>query len=199
MPELTQEQIDALVATKIAEAKAGLFTEDELTRRVTAEVDRRVESGIQKGLETQKQKWERELTERATLSAEELARKDFEEKTKAVSARELEIKRKANQLDAKDLLSEAQIPKSHYDKFIGMLVSDDEEVTKTNVTNFINMFNSTKTEIETAVKTQYTKIPSPTSGNQSGEMTKEDFNKMGYADKVKFKATYPEVYKQFVK
>jgi len=114
--ELTQEQIDAMILEKVAEAKKGLFTEEDLQRKVTSEVDRRVESGIQKGLETQKEKWERELKEKAQMSAEELAKKEYEEKMQTVTAKEREVMRKANLLEAKSMLADADVPKSHYEK-----------------------------------------------------------------------------------
>jgi DNA primase catalytic subunit len=193
--EYTQEQIDQM----IAEATKGLFTQEELEKRVTSEVDRRVESGIKKGLETHKKKWEQEFSERAKLSAEELAKKDLEEKLKSFAEREREISRKANQLEAKSMLSEADIPKSHYENFIGILVTDDAEATKSNVQNFINMFNATKNDIETKVKSEYANVKKPKTGNGNGTITKEEFNKMGYADKIKFKQENPELYKDFIK
>lgn len=199
MAEMTQEQIDALVAERIAEAKKGLFTEDELTKRVTSEVDRRVESGIQKGLETQKQKWERELAEKAKLTAEELAKKEFEERTNELSSKEREIKRKANLIDAKDMLANAEIPKSQYEKVITMLVSDDDEATKTNVQNFINVFNETKNDIEAKVKAQFSTIPSPNQGDGTKVVTKKDFINMKYGEKMAFKETHPELYKEYIK
>ena len=84
--EYTQEELDKLVADKIAEATKGMYTEDDLQRKVTAEVDRRVESGIQKGLETQKKKWQEEFEKSATMTAEELAKKKLEEQEKARKA-----------------------------------------------------------------------------------------------------------------
>ena len=199
MAEYTQEQLDQILAEKLAEATKGLYTEDDLQRKVMSEVDRRVETGIQKGLETQKQKWERELSERAKLSAEELARKDFEEQLQAVTKKEREIQKKANMLDAKDMLADAQIPKAQYDKIIGMLVSDDSETTKANVQNFIDMFTNTKVEIETKVKSEFTKIPSPKTGTGNETVTKDDFIKMSYSEKLKLKTSNPELYKEFIK
>lgn len=193
--KLTQEQLDNM----IAEAKKGLFDETELTKRVTAEVDRRVETGIQKGLETQKSKWEKEFAEKATLSAEELAKKEFEEKVKGLSQKEKDIMKKSNELEAKSKLAEANIPKSHYEKFISVLVSDDETVTNANVDNFIAMFNETKLDIETKLKSEGTKIVPPTQGKGTGVVSKQDFDKMGYADKLKFKQTNPELYAKFIK
>lgn len=196
---LTQEQLDQLIAERVADAKKGLFTEEDLNKKVTSEVDRRVESGIQKGLETHKKKWEIELAERAKLTAEELAKRDFEDKLNQVSQKEREIQKRANLLDAKSMLSDASIPKSHYDKFIGLLVSDNEESTKANVQNFIDAFNQTKSEIENTVKSQFSHIPQPNQGKGGDVVTKQDFDKMTYMDKIKFKQTNPDLYKQFTK
>lgn len=197
--EITQEQLDQMVADRIADAKKGLFTEEDLHKKVTAEVDRRVDSGIQKGLETQRKKWETDFAERAKLSAEELAKKEFDEKFQGLAVKEKETLRKANQLTARELLTDAQIPKSYYDKFIGVLVSEDEVATQTNVQNFIDVFNLTKTDIETKIRSDMSKIPPPNTGNGDKVITKADFNKMGYADKIKFKQTNPEMYKEFIK
>lgn len=196
MSEIIDElnaKIDPIVETP------KLFTEDEFNKKLTQEVDRRVESGIQKGLETQKQKWERELQEKAKMTAEEIAKKEFEEKLNGLTQKEKEIQKKANKIDAMDMLSEAQIPKSHYDKFLNMLISDDSETTKANVQSFVEMFNSTKTEIETKVKSEFTNVPKPQVGMGDGVVTKSDFDKMSYADKLAFKQKNPEQFKEFMK
>lgn len=57
--------------------KERLILRGRSKQRVTSETDRRVESGIQKGLETSKLKWETEYSERAKLSADELAKKNM--------------------------------------------------------------------------------------------------------------------------
>lgn len=199
MAEFTQEQIDAIVAERIADVKKGLYTEEDLQKKVTSEVDRRVETGIQKGLETSKKKWEDEYKKTADMTAEELATEKLREQLSAVTTKEQEVKKKANRIEAKELLSEADIPKSHYEKFIGMLVSDDEELTKANVQNFIDMFTSTKTEIETKVKSEYSNIPKPGSAGNDVPLNKTEFDKMGYSEKLKLKQTNPELYKEFVK
>lgn len=198
--KFTQEQLDALINEKVSEKTKGLYTEDDFNRRLTSEVDRRVESGIQKGLETQKSKWQKELEERAKLSAEEIAQKQIEEKSNELSAKEREIAKKANMLEAKSLLTENQIPKSYYDKFISVLVNDDLDTTMENVTNFIEVYNSTKADIENKVKSEYSAVPKPKTPEQGGSVvSKEDFMKMGYGDKVKFKSEYPELYKKYIK
>lgn len=194
MAEYTQEQIDKM----IADSKKGLLTEEDVERKVTSEVDRRVQTGIQKGIETQREKWEREFSERAKLSAEELAKKDFESKLSELTAKEKEVIKKANKTDAKDFLTEAGIPKAHYDKFLDMLVTDDADTTKSNVDNFVSMFNTTKLDIETKLKSEMTKI-TPPSGGDNKTVSKTDFDKMTYSEKVAFKLAQPEMYKQFMK
>ena len=158
--EYTQEQIDKMLADAIAEAKKGLYDEKDLQR----EVDRRVESGIQKGLETNRKKWEEEFSKKAQLTAEELAKKELEEKMKEFSEREKEVKKKSNLINARELLSEAGVPKSKYEELLEVLVSEDEEITKANVERFANIYTSTKTELETEIKKQYINVPSPTVG-----------------------------------
>ena len=44
--KFTQEQLDALINEKVSEKTKGLYTEDDFNRKLTAEVDRRVETGI---------------------------------------------------------------------------------------------------------------------------------------------------------
>lgn len=196
--EFTAEQ-QAYIDNLIVEKTAGLFTEDELNRRVTSEVDRRVESGIQKGLETHKSKWEKEFQAKAQLTAEELAQQEFENKVGELNAREQELARRANTLNAKDLLSNAEIPKKHYDKFIDLLVSDDEDSTVSNVQNFIDTFNQTKTELESEIQKKYVNIPQPEMGEGESTLTKEEFNKLSYMEKIKVKETNPELYKNLMR
>jgi len=200
MAEFTQEQLDTLISEKVAEVRKGLYSEEDLQKKVTSEVDRRVETGIQKGLDTYKSKWEVEFQEKAKLSAEELAKKEIDEQLKIVSVKEAEINTRANKLEAKELLSEANIPKAHYEKFISMLVTSDSEQTKSNVSNFIEMFNSTRTEIETKVKSEFSVIPQPNgTPPKQGVVDKAKFDKMTYSERLKLKTEDPEKYKEFMK
>lgn len=192
--DYTQEQVDKM----LEDVRKGLFTAEELEKRVTSEVDRRIESGIQKGLETQKSKWEKEFSEKAKLSAEELAKKEIEAKMKELSAKEKEVLKKSNLLEAKDLLANASIPKNHYEKLIDDFVTDDPEVTKRRVENFINVFNDAKTEIETKIKSELINVSQPKTGSGDKPITKEDFISMGYAKKLELKKNNPELYKKFI-
>ena len=118
---------------------------------------------------------------------------------KEISTREGELALKANTLEAKSMLANAEIPKEHYEKFVGILVNGDEEQSKLNVENFINTFNETKAEMEKSIKEQYSKVPSP-KGNPSGVgiSGREEFNKLSFEEKMKVKEENPELFKKFI-
>lgn len=186
-----QEHIDKLIAEKTR----GLYTKDDLDRQVTAEVDRRVESGIQKGLETHKNKWKEEFQQNAELTAEELAQKKLDEKMEEISRKESEINKKTNVLNARDMLTQAEIPKKQYEKMLDILVTDDGETTTENVTNFIETFNETKTEIESVIKKEYSIVGKPSVGGTNNKgVSKEDFEGMTYLEKVELKRTNEDLY-----
>lgn len=197
--KMTQAELDALIAEKMSEARNGLYTEDDLKKKVTSEVDRRVESGIQKGLETYKSKWQKEFEEKANLTAEEIAQKEIATKMAEVQSREKEIQKRANQLEALSMFAEAGIQKKDYEKLLGVLINEDAESTKANVSNFIELFNSTKKEVETKVKSELGNVTPPKSGTSTtGVVTKEQFAKLSYGELVKFKEENPDLYKQFL-
>lgn len=196
--ELKMEENNIDVVIETSEPKKT-YTEDEVKKMLQAETDRRVEKGIQKGLETQKEKWKLELEERAKMSAEELAKKEYEDKLSELSAKEVAIRKKANEIEAKDMFVNAGVPKSHYEKFIKLLVTDDLDATIINVNNFISVFNETKNDIETTIKSKFTDVKKPETGKITGTVTKEDFKKMSYSEKIALKTSNPELYKELLK
>ena len=195
-----QEAIDLLVETAKAEAKVGLFTEEDLNKKVTAEVDRRVDTGIKKGIETQRSKWEQEYAAKANMTAEQRVQEEFDEKLKLIAEREANLAKQTNHLNAQNLFVEAGVQKDDYSKFIDILVSDNAELTTTNVTNFIETFKNTQTEIETRLKKQLSIVKEPDvnpDGNKS--ITKEIFDKMSTQEKVALKQKDPTLVQSFLK
>ena len=192
--EFTPEQ-QAEIDSLIAAAKVGLFTQSDLDKKVTAEVDRRVNTGIQKGIETEKSKWEREYAEKANLTAAELAQKDYDDKLKALSERESALSTQANKIEAQNLFVSAGIKQEEYSKFIDLLVSGDSESTTSNVTNFIESLKNTRSEIESQVKKEFS-IVTPPSTNPEGNkaLTKDTFAKMKYKERLDLKQTNKQLY-----
>lgn len=191
-----KEQVEAVVTPTPTEIT---YTQAQFESKLTSEVDRRVESGIQKGLQTQRDKWKEELQKEANLTAEERAKKEFDDKIAELQTKEIEVSRRANKLDAQDKLSEAGVPKSQRERVISMIVSEDKELTDEKVKAFIDIFNDTKNEVETQVRSTYSKVNPPSSGGSATPTNKEAFTKMTYSDKMQFKKEHPEEFKQFIK
>lgn len=194
--EYTQEQIDKMIADAKAEATKGLFTKEDLEKEVTREVDRRVETGIQKGIETAHSKWQEEADRKAKLTAEQLAEEKLQEQLGNITARETELNVRANKLDALSKLSTAGVPQSYYEKLLGNLINGDADVTSANVDNLIEVYTTTKTQIEADIKAKMANVAPPAGGGaHDGEMTKEKFSKLSYSDKLELKSSKPEVFK----
>jgi alanyl-tRNA synthetase len=185
------------------------YTDEQIKDMMQRESDRRVTEALQTqkakleaeklaAVEAEAERVRKETLEKATLSAEELAQKQLEEKMKEITGKEAAISKKANLLTAKELLTEAGIPKTKYEKMLEVMVSDNAEMTTNTVNQFISVYNETKTEIESALRTELSKVPPPASGGGGAEITKDDFAKMPYAQKLDLKTTNPELYKTFM-
>lgn len=186
------------------------YTREQVDLMLQQEGDRRVTTA----LKTAKESWEieqkrlldeqresitREMEERSKLTAEELAKKEFEDRTKALEERERGVDRKVNLLNAQTALIAAGIPKDRYESMLEMLVADDTKKTEENVKHFVDLYNSTKKEIESSVRSELAVVPKPETNPAAKSTTKEDFDKMTYAAKLQFKKDNPELYAKFMK
>ena len=197
--EYTQEQLDALISTETEKATKGLYNEDDLKLAVNKETDRRVESGITKGLETYKAKWQTELEAKAKLTSDELVKAEFTELQKTLDDKESALNLRSNLLEAKGKLSEAKIPETYYGKLIGNLVTSDVDNTISNIDNLISVYVETRKSIENEIKAGLTNIPNPKGDKGNGTVDKKSFNKMSYMEKLELKTSNPELYKSLMK
>lgn len=186
------------------------YTDEQIKDMLQREADRRVTEALQTqklkleaeketALQAERERVKKETLEQATLSAEELAKKQLEIKLQEVATKEAEIAKKQNLLLAKEKLTEAGVPKTGYENLLGIMVTDSEDATIGNVTQFINAFSTTKTELETSIRSELSKVPPPKSGAGGDEITKEKFNAMSYKDKMELKQTNPELFSTFIK
>ena len=194
--DYTQEQLDKMINDKVTEATKSLYTKDDLDKGISSEVDRRISTGIEKGISTERTKWEKDFSEKAKLSAEELAKKELAEQMSSLTDRESEVSKKANLLDAREKLTEAGVPKTHYDKFLGVMVTSDGDSTAKNINDFVEMYTTTKSELEASLKAEMSRVKPPKEGS-AGTKTKEEFTTMTYSQKVAFKESNPAEYKSF--
>jgi hypothetical protein len=112
--------------------------------------------------------------------------------------RERELARNSNKLTAKTEFTQASIPVDKYEKFLDKLVADDAEVTKSNVREFIDMFESTKLELETKIKSELANVKAPKQGEKD-VVTKERFATMSYGERLALKQNQPDLYNSFIK
>lgn len=186
------------------------YTEDQIRDMLQREADRRVTEALktakekfdaekEAALQAERERVKKETLEQATLSAEELAKKQLEEKIKEISSKEAEIAKKQNLLLAKEKLTEAGVPKTGYENLLGIMVTENEDATIGNVDQFIKVFTSTKTELETAIRSELSKVPPPSGGGSGADITKEKFATMSYKDKMELKQTNPELFSTFIK
>ena len=185
------------------------YTEEQLAELLQKEGDRRVtaalatnktklEQEFEEKLAAQKSQWEKDFTERAKLSAEELAQKEFEQKLAEIAEREKTLRKQSNDILAKQMFTEKGYTADQYEKMLGVLVADNEDATKANIESYMAVLEATRTATESKVRTELTKIPPPPTGDShGGTVSKQDFDKMSYTQKVEFKISNPEEYKTF--
>ena len=104
-----------------------------------------------------------------------------------------------SKLRAKEIFIAAGLVEKDYEGILDVVVSEDEEVTKTRATNMVELIKSQKKAAEDALRAELLK-KTPATGRKGSEgMTKEEFSKLGLIEKQKFAIEHPEKYKEFYK
>lgn len=135
------------------------------------------------------------LQESSMTDAEKLqAELDKAQEAQTTYAREL------SKLRAKEIFVEAGLTEKEYSSILDTVVSDDEEVTKTRAKTMIELIANQKKLAEEKLKKELLKdTPTPRDGDGSSTITKEDFKKMGWRERVELKQQNPELFKQLSK
>lgn len=171
------------------------YTEEELNAKLQAEADRRVT----KALQTAKEKWEQEQAvkieqekELAKLSEEEKAKKQLEMERQSLEKERLEFKKIKLELETTKILDERKLPT----KFAKYLIAEDNEKTLANINEFQESWQQAiQSEIESRLKG---KTPQKNGNTEVAGVTKEQFKKMGYTQRLELKNSNPELYNQLL-
>ena len=142
---------------------------------------------------------------KATAEAAEMKRALRERQTEAEKA---EAERKEKEKEKDELLKTLMREKTILDNKSQFLsVGYDAELAQKSAEamadgNMADIFSGFKTFMETRerqIKAELlSKTPAPVSGSTGGEtITKKEFDKMGYTERVKLYNEHPELYKQF--
>jgi len=183
------------VETPPDKTEVKTYTEDELKAQIQAETDRKVT----KALETAKAKWLEEeqakvkqAEELAKLSEKERAAKELEIQRNEFEAEKSKFQRERLTLQTeKDLINKNLPP-----EFAELLVSENAEKTLER----INMFEASwQAAIEKAVDDKVKgRTPAGNQQSTTGAVTKEQFNKMTYLERLELKQKNIKLYESLL-
>ncbi len=182
--DLTIEEINALLADK------NFVDPSTLPKSVEKSVFDKTAS------ELAKVKKELKALKEQTMSDEE----KIQEELKKAQEAQTTYARELSKLRAKEIFVEAGLTEKEYSSILDTVVSDDEEVTKTRARTMIELIANQKKLAEEKLKKELLKgTPSPRNGDGSSTISKEDFKKMGWRERVELKQQNPELFKQLSK
>lgn len=173
-------------------------TLDEILKDGTyqAEFDRRMQKGIETALEKQRSKYEALMDDKLS-EAEKLAKMTKEEKAeyqsrkreKELADREAAITRRELMAEVKNTLAEKKMPV----KLAELLVYTDADACKKSMEALEAAWQDA---VEAGVQEQLKGGTPMKKAPTTPAVTKEQFAKMGYAERLKLKTETPELYKQ---
>lgn len=173
-------------------------TLDDLLKDGTyqAEFDRRMQKGIETALEKQRSKYEALMNDKLS-EAEKLARMTKEEKAeyqsrkreKELVDREAAITRRELMAEAKNTLAEKKMPV----KLAELLVYTDADTCKKSMEALEAAWQEA---VEAGVQDRLKGGTPMTKAPTTPTVTKEQFAKMGYMERLELKTKSPELYKQ---
>jgi hypothetical protein len=128
-----------------------------------------------------------------------------EDEQRAERDKEIAEQLKASAETVKRLTLEKTLSKSGFDdkqiaNFADAFVKGDtEELGKVMTTLITDLTKKVKDETTAELLKTHTHTPPAGNGDSSGAMTKEQFDKMGYIERVKLQSDKPDLYKEFTK
>ena len=137
----------------------------------------------------------RELQEKS-MTAEEKLKLELEKAAEAQAKYAKEL----SKLRATEIFVTAGLSEEDYTPLIDIVVSEDEEVTKTRAKSMVDVIASQKKAVEKTVKAELLKgTPKPEPGDPSKGITLEDFRKLSLMEKQRFARENPELYQEIYK
>lgn len=160
------------------------------------EFNRRVQKAVNIAVDKAQKKW-KIMTDDQVSEAEKLAAMTKEEKSeymrqkheKDLATREANITKRELMAEAKNMLAENNLPVS----LAEVLNYTDADSCKQSITAVEKAF---KEAVQAAVEEKLKGGKPPKKAPDGSGITKEQYSKMGYAERLKLKTEHPELYKQ---
>lgn len=170
--------------------------DDFLRNGNQAEFDRRVQKAVTTAVANAQDKWNLLMDDKVS-EAEKLAKMNAEEKRtylqrkkeKELVTREADITRRELVAEAKNTLAEKGLPVSLSD----ILNYADADTCRTSIDTLEKAF---RTAVEAAVKEKIKGSEPPKKPEGNNTVTKEQYAKMGYSERLKLKNENPELYRE---
>jgi hypothetical protein len=133
--------------------------------------------------------------EEANMTADEKVKAETDKALKMQS----DLAKELSKLKAKEIFVTAGLTEADFGAILDSVVSEDSKTTEETAKNFVKILSSQKAAVEKAVKEQVLKdTPKPPAGDDKNkELTAEQFDAMGYSDRLKLFNENPEVYNKF--
>ena len=174
--------------TPAQETEVKTYTQEEVLALLQSETDKRVTAA----LKTQQKKFDKQLSlSRLDDDAREKAEKDARIQELEEMLRERDIAN--NKSELKSVLSARGLSAEFADI---ITISEDIEESQAKIDVLDKLFkNAVKAEVERRLAAAGG-TPKGNSSTNSGEITKEQFKKMGIAEQARLAKDYPEIYKK---
>lgn len=161
-----------------------------------AEFDRRIKEATSTAVKEAQEKWKL-LTDDKVSEAEKLAKMNQEEKDRymqkkkerELADREAKITKRELMAEAKNTLAEKKLPVS----LAEVLNYADAETCNKSIAAVEKAFQEA---VQAAVQERLKGGRPPKKAPEDQAVTKEQYSKMGYAERLKLKTEHPELYKQ---
>ncbi|MDQ8821289.1 DUF4355 domain-containing protein [Streptococcus ruminantium] len=187
--EVSQEEVDAQEKAKTETTAEKTYTQAEVTEMIQQNVNRAV-AKAHKDAEEQFQNKQDEAKKLAKMNAEDKQKYQLDKREQELADREAELSKRELTAEAKSILSERGLPVELVDV---VNLADADSVR--------DSIDAIQKSWEAAVQKG---IAGRTKGSapikkapaESGEITKEQFNRMGYKDRNELIQRNPELYAQ---
>jgi len=183
-----KDESSAVDSTKEDTTKTDVATEKTFTQE---ELDKIIEKRLARALKKANEE-KQEAEKLAKMSAEERAKAEFEKEKQKFEDERKQYQREKMELEVIKQMSSKGLPT----EFATYLIADDAETALNNIKTFEAEWQKA---IEKAVNEKL-KGSTPKTGNTANiTITKDEFNSLGYSERMKIYNEQPELYKKLTK
>lgn len=184
-------------STEVEQPQEKTFSEEEVEKLIQSATDKRVSQA----LETAKSKWEKEMEQKtdeakrlATMSEEERFKAQLELERSSFESERQAFLRERMELETVKQLSSQGLPTD----FASYLIADDADTVAQNINSFKEAWQAA---VENAVVERLKGGAKPINGEAkvSKTVSKEEFSKMSFNERLELYNTDPELYNSLTK